>query len=167
MPKAKPGPIVASFYRAPVVLYRAHLGWILGGHFLMLTTTGRKTGRTRRTVVEVVRRADRPAGGLPTLWVVASRGRHTDWYANAVAGGSTGVIWKSHAFTPRLRALDTAERAELLADYRLRHPRAAAMLGTAVLGRDFTAESEDLRRLATELRALRLEPPGADVGTAR
>ena len=114
MPKAKPGLLVALFRRAPVVLYRAHLGWILGGHFLMLTTTGRKTGRTRRTVLEVMRRADRSTGALPTLWVVASRGRQTDWYANAVAGGSTGVTWKFHAFTPRLHALDAAERAELL-----------------------------------------------------
>jgi len=167
MPKAKPGPIVAFFSRAPVVLYRAHLGWILGGHFLMLTTTGRKTGRIRRTVLEVVRRTDRPTGGLPTLWVVASRGRHTDWYANALAAGSTGVIWKSHGFPPRVHVLDAAERAELLADYRRRHPRAVAMLGTAVLGGDFTTEPEDLQRLAAELRALRLEPSGADVGTAR
>lgn len=166
MPMEKPGPVVAFLYRAPVVLYRAHLGWVLGGHFLMLTTTGRKSGRTRRTVLEVARRAGVP-GGLPTLWVVASRGRHTDWYANAVAGGPTRVTWKWHTFTPRVHALDTSERADLLADYQRRHPRAAAMLGSRVLGGEFTADSEQLHRLAAELRAVRLEPPTPDVATAR
>lgn len=166
MAKDKPGPLVAFLYRAPVVLYRARLGWILGGHFLMLTTTGRKTGRTHRTVVEVARRADEP-GRLPTLWVVATRGRHTDWYANAVAGGPTRVTWKTRTFTPRVHPLDAVERGELFADYQRRHPRAAAMLGSAVLGGEFTADPDHLERLADELRALRLDAPGADVAPAR
>ena len=59
------------------------------------------------------------------------------------------------------------ERFELLADYQRRHPRAAAVLGKASLGEDFTAASEDLRRLAGDLRALRFEPPVPDVGAAR
>ena len=40
--------------RLPVLLYRARLGWLLGGRFLMLTTTGRKTILPRQTVLEVV-----------------------------------------------------------------------------------------------------------------
>ncbi|WP_448004253.1 nitroreductase family deazaflavin-dependent oxidoreductase [Agromyces bauzanensis] len=166
MPTEKPGPVASFLYRAPVALYRARLGWILGGHFLVLTTTGRKSGRTRRTALEVARRAGEP-GKLPTLWVVASRGRHTDWYANAVAGGPTRVTWKTHTFTPQVHALDPTERADLLADYQRRHPRAAAMLGSAVLGGEFTADPDQLQRLAAELRALRLDPPGTDVATAR
>jgi len=168
MVKEKPGPVVALLNRAPILLYRAHLGWVLGTRFLMLTTTGRKTGRTRRTVLEVMKRADGPAGGnAATLWVVASRGRHTDWYANAVAAGPTRVAWMNRSFTPRVRALDADERFELLADYQRRHPRAAAMLGKAALGEDFTPAPEDLRDLAGELRALRFEPRAADVGAAR
>ena len=74
----KPGPVLAWFYRAPSFLYRARIGWLMGPHFLMLTTTGRKTGTTRRTVLEVVARGTTPEGGLPpTLWVVASRGPRT------------------------------------------------------------------------------------------
>ncbi|WP_448809699.1 nitroreductase family deazaflavin-dependent oxidoreductase [Agromyces bauzanensis] len=156
MVKEKPGSVVAFFNRAPVALYRARLGWLLGGHFLLLTTTGRKTGRTRRTVLEVARRVDAP-GGRTALWVIASRGRRTDWYANARAGGPTRVTWKARTFTPQVHALDADERAELLADYQRRHPRAAAMLGSALLGSEFTGDPGHLQRLATELRALRLE----------
>lgn len=165
MVKEKPGPVVALLNRAPVPLYRAHLGWIMGPRFLMLTTTGRKTGRTRRTVVEVVKRADGPAGArAPVLWVVASRGPHSDWYANATSARPMRITWMTRTFTPQVHALDVDERFELLADYQRRHPRAAAMLGKAALGQDFTASPEHLRRLADDLRALRFDPPGTDVG---
>jgi deazaflavin-dependent oxidoreductase (nitroreductase family) len=168
MVKEKPGRLLALLNRAPIPLYRAHLGWVLGTRLLMLTTTGRKSGRTRRTVVEVVKRADGPTGAnAPTLWVIASRGPHSDWYANAVAAGPTHITWMTRSFTPRVHALDTDERVDLLADYQRHHPRAATMLGKAALGEDFTADPEGLRRLAGDLRALRFEPPSADVGAGR
>ena len=47
---------------------------------------------------------------------------------------------------------------DLLADYRRRHPKAAALLSRGVLGEELTDDPEAVRRLATELRALRLEP---------
>lgn len=166
MVKEKPGRVVAFFNRAPAVLYRARLGWLLGAHFLLLTTTGRKSGRTHRTVLEVARRVD-TAGGHTTFWVIASRGRHSDWYANALAGGPVSVTWKTRTFTPQVHALGADERAELLADYQGRHPRAAAMLGTALLGSEFTGDPAHIQRLAVELRALRLEVPAPDVTTAR
>lgn len=165
MAKEKPGSILTFLYRAPIALYRAHLGWILGSRFLMLTTTGRKTGRTRRTVLEVAKRDEGPAGtNVPTLWVVASRGRHTAWYANAIAAGPTTITWMTRSFTPQVHALDVDERFELLADYQRHHPRAAAMLGTAALGEAFTDSPEHLRRLADDLRALRFQAAGANVG---
>lgn len=166
MVEEKPGRVVAFFNRAPIGLYRARLGWLLGGHFLLLTTTGRKSGRTHRTVLEVARRVDGAAGHI-TLWVIASRGRHSDWYANAIAGGAVSVTWKTRTFTPGVHALDVDERAELLADYQRRHPRAAAMLGAALLGSEFTGDAGNLQRLAAELRALRLEVPAPDVTAAR
>ncbi|MDF2574002.1 MAG: hypothetical protein K0S05_914 [Agromyces sp.] len=165
MVSEQPPRIVQVLNRAPIGLYRAGLGWLLGGHFLLLTTTGRKTGRTRRVVLEVARRAQ-PPGRIPIIWVIASRGRRTDWYANAVAGGPTTVTWKRHTFTPRVHPLTSAERAELLADYQRRHPRAAALLGKTVLGVELTSDPAQLQRLAEELRALRLDPPTPDVAAS-
>lgn len=166
MVSEQPPRIVQFLNRVPIGLYRARLGWLLGGHFLLLTTTGRKTGRTRWVVLEVARRASGP-GPIPTIWVIASRGRRTDWYANAVAGGPTTVTWKRLTFTPHVHALTPAERAELLADYQRRHPRAAALLGKAILGIEYTTDPAHLQRLAEELRALRLDPPAPDVAAAR
>ena len=157
MVKPKPGPVRELFNRAPILLYRAHLGWALGSNLLLLTMTGRKTSRTRRTVVEVVKSSTN-AEGAPTVWVIASRGRYSDWYANVIAGGLTRITWMSHSFTPRIHALNADERFDLLVDYQRRHARAAAMLGKAALGERFTGAHDELRRLAEDLRALRLEP---------
>lgn len=163
----KPGPVLAWFYRAPTALYRARLGWLLGGRFLMLTTVGRTTGRTRRTVAEVARRDDRNAGAPPVLWIVASRGPRTDWYRNAAAHPSVVVHWRSRRYRATARTLDEDERVDLLADYQRRHPRAAAMLGSAALGATFTDDPEALRRLAHELRALRIVPEPVEVTPPR
>jgi deazaflavin-dependent oxidoreductase (nitroreductase family) len=164
----KPGPVLAWFYRAPSMLYRVRLGWLLGGRFLMLTVVGRTSGVPRRTVLEVVR-AD--AGGdrtaAPILWVVASRGPRTDWYRNALASPRVQVDWRARRYPADARPLDEEQRHELLSDYQRRHPRAAAMLGSAALDEDFTADAAALRRLAHELRALRLEPASAYVAPPR
>lgn len=163
----KPGPLLAWLYRAPTALYRAHLGRLLGGRFLMLTAAGRSSGLPRRTVVEVVRRDGAGTAAPPTLWVVASRGPRTDWYRNAVANPDVGVHWRSRHFRAIARPLDEGERLELLADYQRRHPRAAAMLGSAALDASFTAEPDALRRLSRELRAIRLDPAPPDVAPPR
>lgn len=41
--------------RAPLVLYRHRLGWLLGRRFVYLAHRDRASGRRRETVVEVVR----------------------------------------------------------------------------------------------------------------
>ncbi len=40
--------------RLPIWLYRMKLGWLLGNHFLLLVHIGRKSGKSRQTVIEVV-----------------------------------------------------------------------------------------------------------------
>jgi len=64
-----------------VLLYRIGLGRLLGQRFLLLEHRGRRSGRLRRVVVEVVRRdPDRDA------WIVASAwGERTQWYRNLLA----------------------------------------------------------------------------------
>mgnify|MGYP000542532019 CR=1 FL=1 len=167
MAMKKPGPLLAWFYRAPSTLYRARLGWLMGGRFVMLTALGRTSGIARRTVLEVVKRdAARAPSAPPMLWVVASRGPKTEWYRNALAHPDVRVDWRSHRFAARAVDLDEDERVDLLADYQRRHPRAAAMLGKAALGEAFTADPDDLRVLAQDLRALRLDPGTASTDVA-
>ncbi|MFV0642960.1 MAG: nitroreductase family deazaflavin-dependent oxidoreductase, partial [Sphingomonadaceae bacterium] len=66
------------FLRAPIWLYRLHLGWLLGDRFLMFRHIGRKSGLPRYTVVEVVRH-DRATG----VYTIASGwGEKSDWFRN-------------------------------------------------------------------------------------
>jgi len=164
----KPGPLVAWFDRTPSYLFRAHLGALAGPRLVMLTTLGRRSGLVRRTVVEVFAIGPTPEGtGLPVIQVVASRGTHSDWYANALAMGRIRVDWMSRRGRADVHRLGLDERVELLGDYARRHRRAAAMLAKGVLDEPFTGEPAQLRRLASEVRALRLvpaSPTGASVG---
>jgi hypothetical protein len=42
------------FLRTPIWCYRLGCGWLLGKRFLLLTHTGRLSGFSRQTVLEVV-----------------------------------------------------------------------------------------------------------------
>jgi hypothetical protein len=50
----QPGALMRAVFRAPIQLYEANLGWLLGERFLCLTHVGRKSGRQYRTALEVV-----------------------------------------------------------------------------------------------------------------
>jgi hypothetical protein len=57
-PKAgvPPSGLRRLLFRAPIRLYRWHLGWLLGGRCLLLTHTGRTSGLPRQAVLEVTGR---------------------------------------------------------------------------------------------------------------
>ncbi|UIP58377.1 nitroreductase family deazaflavin-dependent oxidoreductase [Agromyces marinus] len=163
MAMKKPGPLLSWFYRAPAAIYRAGLGEMMGGRYLMLSATGRRSGVERQTVLEVVR-SERSGSAPPTLWVVASRGSRTDWYRNALARPHVGVHWRSDRYAATAVDLDEDARFDLLADYQRRHPKAAAMLGRMALGERFTGDPAALRVMALDLRALRLDPRRSPAG---
>ena len=73
-----PSGLLRAALRLPIWLYRAGLGWLLGDRFLMLTHTGRKSGRKHETVIEVVKHEP----GTGTYYVVSGWGSRSDWYLN-------------------------------------------------------------------------------------
>jgi deazaflavin-dependent oxidoreductase (nitroreductase family) len=99
--------------RAPVWLYRARLGFLLTGRMLMLTHVGRRTGRVRRTVLEVV--GHDPC--VPEWYVVSGFGPGADWLLNIQAGPALRVDVGREHFTPVVRFLGRPERERLLLAY--------------------------------------------------
>lgn len=85
--------------RAPISLYGAGYGHLLGDRFLLLEHSGRATGRPRRAVLQVARR-------LPgDRYVVASgRGTASDWYRNITQEP------RVHVSTGRLRRVPAVAR---------------------------------------------------------
>ena len=64
--------------RVPIYIYRAGLGFVFGHRFLMMTHHGRKTGRRRYVVVEVVDR-DRAHN---RYYIASGFGEKSDWLRN-------------------------------------------------------------------------------------
>lgn len=106
--------------RAPIWLYRARAGWVLGPRLLMLEHVGRNSGARRYVVLEVI---DHPA---PGIYVLASGfGVKAQWFRNVVANPRVRVYAGSRAPAPATaRVLEQQEAERSLATYRGRHPRA-------------------------------------------
>jgi deazaflavin-dependent oxidoreductase (nitroreductase family) len=111
-------------FRMPIWLYRAGLGGVLGHRFLLLTHTGRRTGQTRRAVLEVAGRDPATGGYL----VASGFGPRTQWLRNVASNPRVAVRvgWRRFAGTARILAPDDSGRAML--DYARRHPLAAREL---------------------------------------
>lgn len=112
-----PRGVLAFGLRAPAVLYRWRLGWVLGSRFLLLRHRGRRSGLMRANVLEVVAR-DREAAA----WYVASGwGERSQWYRNIVAEPRVRVTAGRRTFDAAARVLPKDEGRRVLDDYRRRH----------------------------------------------
>ncbi len=106
--------------RAPIWIFRCRLGFVLGGRFLLLEHTGRRTGRRRYVVLEVVGR--RPPG---LLFVVSGLGRRSAWFRNILASPRVRVQTGVGPLRPaESRELAPDEARQALAEYAAAHPTA-------------------------------------------
>ncbi|MBA8794090.1 deazaflavin-dependent oxidoreductase (nitroreductase family) [Friedmanniella endophytica] len=108
------------FVRAPILLYRWHLGALVGDRVLLLEHLGRRSGQWRTVCLEVV---DRPAPSA--LVVISGFGRRSQWFrnlqANPVCRLSVGRLRRVDA---RAVVLSEAQTTDVLARYADRHPAA-------------------------------------------
>jgi deazaflavin-dependent oxidoreductase (nitroreductase family) len=140
--------------RLPIMLYRLHLGWMLGTRFLMLTHYGRKTGLPHQTVVEVVD-YDRQSGAC----VIASGwGKKSDWYRNIMKTPQVFVEISRKKFHGLAHQLPPAEAESALLVYARKHP--AAFKELYRLMSDFKGENleENCHHLAQNIPIILLTP---------
>lgn len=112
-----PGPILRVALHVPRVLYRRHLGWLLGRRFLLLEHFGRITGRQHQTVLEVVN-YDASSGEVV---VMSGWGRSSDWYRNVEATGQARITVGRRTLGAAASVLSDAEAAKVLAGYETRN----------------------------------------------
>jgi deazaflavin-dependent oxidoreductase (nitroreductase family) len=106
--------------RAPIWIYQAGAGRVLGSRLLMLEHTGRKSGIRRNVVLEVI---GHPAHN--SYLVAAGFGERAQWFRNIKVNPRVSVHTGGHASaaaTARIVTQQEADRA--LANYADRHPRA-------------------------------------------
>jgi deazaflavin-dependent oxidoreductase (nitroreductase family) len=116
--ESRPTELLRRLLRAPIWLYRLHLGRLLGHRFLLLTHLGRKSGQERQTVVEVVRYDPATHESV----VFAGWRGETDWYRNILAHPAIVVETGGERYSPEQRLLDADEVVAELRDAYARHP---------------------------------------------
>lgn len=132
-------------YRAPIWLYRAHLGFLMGQRFLLLNHIGRKSGQARQAVLEV-------ANYLPesdTFIVASGFGFKSDWYLNVKMQPQVTIQVGRRRIEVTASLLSAQESGEQMASYYRRHPTAARNL-TRLLGLDVADDEEAYRQIGEE-----------------
>lgn len=132
----RPARVRRRLFRLPLALFRARLGWLFGGRLVCVEHVGRRTGRHRRVVLEVVTR-DRVSGGF----VVASGfGAGADWYRNLRAHPRTAVTVGLRRVPVIAHQLPAERAAAVMVEYGHAHPwlarRIARFMGFVVDGTD-------------------------------
>lgn len=130
-------------WRAPIWLYRFGLGGLLGERFLLINHIGRKSGKMRQAVVEVVYQ-DKQTGAF---MVASGFGEQADWYKNLMVHPQVSIQVGRKRMNAHAKRLPAPQAAEALLNYHQRHPTALRTLAK-ILGYQIDGSQEDIRFLA-------------------
>ena len=142
-----PGKTLRFGLRLPIWFYRAHLGWLLGDRFLMLTHTGRKSGLARQTVIEVVQHNK----NTDTYYVVSGWGEKSDWYQNISKTPSVTVHTGGRTFQTKAEFIPTEKAIDIVETYAHDHPVAFNELSGLFLGERMKPGSDAPQRIAEKM----------------
>ena len=150
---SKPTGLLKLAFALPRYLYRWHLGWLLGHRCLMITHAGRKTGRLRQTVVEVVHYDP----STQECIVMSGYGAQSDWYRNIEVQPAREVQVGRQRYRPRQRLLSEEETLAALQEYQRRHPLGFREL-MHLVGYAYDGTPEGLRAVSQMLRGVAFRP---------
>lgn len=152
MTRSLPTGLSRWFFRAPIFLYRWRLGWLLGGRFLLLHHTGRRSGLPREAVVEVLRHD--PAGD--SYLIASGFGERSHWFRNVMARPEVEIEVGRRRLAARAERLSLEDAAAELARYGRAHPRAARVLGR-YLGLEWDGSEGQAEAVAAEIPIIALK----------
>lgn len=152
--KTPPTGLARAMFRLPIQLYRWRLGWLLGGRFMLLTHTGRKTGRPRQVVVEVIGGTRLEGGYL----ACSGYGAAAAWYRNVLATPTVTIQVGRRRMAAVAEPLDPEAGAEVMATYASRNPWAARRL-CRFMGYSVDGGEADFREVGRRLPFVRFTPP--------
>jgi deazaflavin-dependent oxidoreductase (nitroreductase family) len=141
-----------AFFRFPIWLYRANLGWLLGGRFLLLNHVGRKTGLPRQAVLEVVQHDQE----TDTYVVAVGFGKKSAWYRNLLAQPEVSIQVGRRKLDVTAGQLPPEEAGEVFLDFTRRYPGEAKFAG--MLGYEVDGSEEDYRKMGEMMTLIALRP---------
>ncbi len=145
------------FFRAPVYVYRWHLGWVFGHRLLLLTHTGRRTGLRRQTALEVVEY--RQNG--PEAIVANGFGPNSDWVRNIEVTTCEEVDVGLQHFVASHRFLGEEEAMKVIQGYEYRNRLISPIVRAGfswLLGSRYRGFDADRRRLVQRIPLLAFRP---------
>ena len=119
-----PRGFLAPLFKAPIWLYRFHLGGRLGNRVLLLTHIGRKTGQIRQAVIEVVQ-VDKASG---IYYVASGWGEKSNWYKNIVANPNVTIQVKNKRVKAVAERVTPELGVQIMLNYFHRYPFAQRAL---------------------------------------
>ena len=141
-------------FRAPILLYRLRLGFLLGTRFIMLEHIGRKSGRKRRTVLEVV------VNDPDAVYVAAAWGSKSQWYNNIKADPSVVFYLGSKRYESSAEDVLVSRARQLMDRYAVAHPVALDKLAGFMLDDPADSTDEQARQVAENVPFVRLPKGG-------
>jgi deazaflavin-dependent oxidoreductase (nitroreductase family) len=144
------------------MLYRLHLGFVLGKRFVLLEHRGRRSGLIRRVVIEVVDHDPRDG----SVVVAAAWGKKADWYENILADPHITMTLGSERYSAIAATLTKSEAEAHLRNYARRHPVAFKELDRLVEGGGKRQREQIIAAFVETMPLVVFHPTSANGGDA-
>ena len=152
VPMDNPGPVFKWLFKVPIFFYKIGLP-LFGNFVLLLTTTGRKSGKPRHTPLEYRREQD-----TGHVIVMAGWGGNTDWRRNLQANPCVRVQIGWHKFEALAEPLSETEVAIFMAEAMRINPM-STRIWSRWSGESVSVDAPDsLVRAAKFFPSFRLKP---------
>lgn len=113
-----PGPLFKWLFKIPSIQYKLGMGWLIGKYILILTTTGRKSGKLRYTPLEYLYDQKNDKYRVTAGW-----GGKTNWYRNLCKDPHVFVQVGRRKFNAIAGIASNEEVAKYMKMVSSRHPR--------------------------------------------
>ena len=151
----RPAGFLKFFFKVPVWVHKIGLGgWerLVGAQWMLITTKGRKTGKPREAMVDVMD-YDKVTD---TYYIEAAYGARADWYRNMLSNPIFEAQVGRRKFKASAGALSTEGAGEMLVQFYRNKPTYTRSV-MAMAGMKFNDEDE-LRILGKDLTLLAVKP---------
>jgi len=151
----RPNRLLKFFFKVPVWLHKMGFGgWerLVGAQWMLITTTGRKTGKRRDAMVDVMDHDK----ATDTYYIEAAYGARADWYKNMQSNPIFEAQVGRRKFKARAGALSTEGAGDMLVQF-YRNKPAYTRSVMAMAGMKFKDE-DDLRVIGKNLTLLAVKP---------
>lgn len=155
MLEKRPSGLLKFFFKVPLLMHKLGFGgWekLIDAQWMLLTTTGRKSGKRRETLVDVMD-YDKTAD---TYYIEAAYGSNADWFKNIQATPHFEAQVGRRKFSALAEILTEGDTGEMLVQFFRRKPAYTRSV-MAMVGMKFKDE-EELRALGKNLTLLAVQP---------